>query len=308
VESTRKKKLVFLAVKMSISALLLAVIFRKAGLQSVYSYLLSMDLRFFLASSLLHLLIVYIAALRWGLLLDEKYPPGKLFSLYLIGSFFNNILPGAVGGDTVKIYYLYRETRKGGASFGSVFLDRYIGLAGLFFIGFVSGLFAFSDLKTIGMQWIIPSMIAVFIVVSLIVFGLRIGRRFAVIRDFYEYLHKYRREKRTLLKAFVLSLIIQTISIGVIYVVALGIGQRLTFTALFVFVPIIITVTALPISIAGLGVRESAFVLLFGLVGVPPQESVAISFLWFLAVATASLLGLIEYLRFRNTRSGQAAG
>src|SRR5512144_2072272 len=95
----KKKKLLFLALKVSVSALLLAVIFRKAGLQDVYSHLRSMDLRFFLAASLIHLVIVYFASLRWGLLLEEKYPSGKLFSLYLIGSFFNNILPGAVGGD-----------------------------------------------------------------------------------------------------------------------------------------------------------------------------------------------------------------
>jgi uncharacterized membrane protein YbhN (UPF0104 family) len=300
VESAKKKKLLFLALKVSVSALLLAVIFRKAGLQDVYSHLRSMDLRFFLASSLLHLLVVYIAALRWGLLLDEKYTSGRLFSLYLIGSFFNNILPGAVGGDTVKVYYLYRETRRSGTSLGSVFLDRYIGLLGLLFIGFVSGLFAFRDLETVGMQWVIPLMTAGFIVASLMVFTLRIGRRFAVIRDFYEYLHKYRGKKRTLLKAFFLSLVLQTISIGMIYLVALGIGQRLTFPALFVFVPIIMTVITLPISISGLGVRESAFVLLFGLVGVPAQESVAVSFLWFLSVAAASLTGLVEYLRYRN--------
>ena len=303
-ESSKKKKLLFLALKVSISALLLTVIFRKVGLQNVYAHLRSMDLRFFFAASLLHLVIVYFASLRWGLLLDEKYPSGKLFSLYLIGSFFNNILPGAVGGDAVKVYYLYRESRRGGASFGSVFLDRYIGLMGLLFIGFVSGLLAFRSLESIGMQWVIPSMTAAFMLISLTMIGLRIGKRFTVIRDFYEYLHQYRRKKKTILKAFALSLLIQTTAIGIIYVVALGIGIRLTFTALFVFVPIIITVTTLPISIAGLGVRESAFVVLFGLVGVPSRESVAISFLWFLSVAVASLAGLVEYIRFRNAGLG----
>ncbi|HEX9113075.1 MAG TPA: lysylphosphatidylglycerol synthase domain-containing protein, partial [Nitrospirota bacterium] len=187
-----------------------------------------------------------------------------------------------------------------------VFLDRYMGLLGLLFIGFVSGLLAFRSLASIGMQWVIPSMTAVFMLVSLAVFGLRIGRRFAVIRDFYEYLHRYHRRKKTILKAFVLSLVIQTATIGMIYVVALGIDLRLTFTALFVFVPIIITVTTLPISIAGLGVRESAFAVLFGLVGVAPRESVAISFLWFLCIVAASLVGLVEYIRFRNAGSGGA--
>ena len=56
----------------------------------------------------------------------------------------------------------------------------------------------------------------------------------------------------------------------------------------------------LPISISGLGVRKSAFVLLFGLTGVPAKASMSISFLRFLSIVTASLIGLVEYLRIRR--------
>ena len=38
---------------------------------------------------------------------------------------------GAVGGDAVKAYYLYKETGQGGSSLGSVFLDRYVGYLAL---------------------------------------------------------------------------------------------------------------------------------------------------------------------------------
>ena len=54
------------------------------------------------------------------------------------------------------------------------------------------------------------------------------------------------------------------------------------------------------ISISGLGVRESAFVLLFRLTGVPAEASMSISFLWFLSIVAASLIGLVEYLRIRR--------
>jgi len=282
---------------------LLAFIFRKAGLQNILSHLGTMDLRYFFLSSLLYVAIVAIAAVRWSFLLESRYSMRKLFSLYFIGSFFNHILPGSIGGDTVKMYYLYRDTKKGGSSFGSVFLDRYIGLFSLLTMGLTAGIIAFDELKAVRMQWVIPLLFTANIVGSAIFFGFRIGKRFSVVADFYDYFHTYLRRKMVLVKVFILSVILQVLSIGMIYLIALGLGQQLSFTALFVFVPIIVTVTTLPISISGLGVRESAFVLLFGLVGVPAQESASISFLWFLSIATTSLIGLVEYVRFRRESS-----
>jgi uncharacterized membrane protein YbhN (UPF0104 family) len=103
-----------------------------------------------------------------------------------------------------------------------------------------------------------------------------------------------------LLKAYGLSLIIQLLSVLMIYLIAMGIGRTLTFTALFVFVPFITIITMIPFSISGLGIRESAFVLLFGLTNVPPQDSTSISFLWFLSIVTVSLIGLVEYIRLQR--------
>ncbi len=291
------RTILLFAVKAVISGLLLTLIFRKAGLQNILAHFREMDPRFFILSSILYLGTLYLSAIRWGLLLRGGHPRGKLFSLCLIGSFFNNLLPGAIGGDAVKVYYLYRDTQEGGKSIASVFMDRYVGFLALLSIGLFSGFAAFRDLETVHMAWVTPLLFAGFLVGSLVVFGMRIGRRFAAVADFHDYFHDIIRDPKTLGKAFALSLAIQTMSITEIYVIALGIGQHPSFSALFVFVPIIFTVTMLPVSISGLGVREGAFVLLFGLTGITAQASTTISFLWFLSVAAPSLLGLVEYLR-----------
>jgi len=301
VTSKKLRNALPLALKMTVSAFLLTFVLRKVGLQNILSHLKNMDLRFFFLSSLIYVLTVVLASLRWGILLNNSQPRIKLISLCLIGSFFNHFMPGAVGGDAVKAYYLYKETGRGGSSLGSVFLDRYVGYVALLSIGLISGIAGYGELKALGLHWLTPSLFILFLAGSLLFFGLRIGRRYKAVADFYDFFHDTLRDRRAIGQAFLLSLLIQVLTILEIYAVSLGLGQQPSFTALFVFVPLIITVMMVPVSISGLGLREGAFVVLFGLTGISAEASAAISFLWFLSVATGSLPGLFLYLRIQGS-------
>ena len=299
--SKKLSNALLLALKITVSGFLLTFVLRKVGLQNILSHLGTMDLRFFFLSSLVYLLTIFLASLRWGILLKRSQPVKKLFSLCVIGSFFNHFMPGAVGGDAVKAYYLYKETGHGGSSLGSVFLDRYVGYCALLSIGLFSGIAGYGDLKALGLHWLTPSLFILFLSGSLVFFGLRVGRRFKAIADFYDFFHDTLRDRRAIGKAFLLSLVIQVLTILEVELISLGLGQHPSFTALFVFVPIIITVMMVPVSISGLGLREGAFVVLFGLTGISAEAGTAISFLWFLSVATGSLPGLFLYLRIRSS-------
>ena len=63
-----------------------------------------------------------------------KIPLGRVIQLSYIGYFFNNFMPTAVGGDIVKAYYAYKQTKKAAKSFISVFMDRFLGLFSFIFI------------------------------------------------------------------------------------------------------------------------------------------------------------------------------
>ncbi len=299
-----KKGILSLILKIGISSLLLSYIVKKAGPGSVIKHMQAMNPWFFLLAVIIYIGIALLVALRWRILLDHRYPARKLFSLHMIGNFFNTILPSTMGGDAIKAYYLYRETKSAGDSFGSVFLDRYLGLAARLSLGLFSGMAAFPNLQEIGMQWVVPAIFLVFLAGSAVVFRFRIGERFAAIADFYNYFLLHIKNKQIIFRTFLLSLVIQMLLILMIAAVASGIGQRLSFTELFVFVPIIMTIMIMPVSISGFGVREGAFVMLFSLTGIPAPISLSISFLWYLATAVASLIGLVEYLRYRKKSAG----
>ena len=299
--SPKVKKTVIFALKFLISGTLLYFVLSRAGIGRVLSLLRDINLMFFGAAVLIYLFSQAIASIRWRLLLMDKLALVRLFRLYLLGSFFNTFLPGLVGGDAVKAYYLYKESGKGTQAMASVFMDRYIGFCSLMALGLFFYPVALKYITGTWVQWLLPLIVLCFITASLVIFGLRLGRSVKFLEDIYGYLHSYRRKSGVLLKTFLLSLTIQLVMVLSVYIIALGLGQKIPLLPFLVFFPIIVTVSTVPISISGLGIREAAFVLLLGILGVKPDVATAISFAWFLSIATGGLAGLYEYLRGSRT-------
>ncbi|MCX8070385.1 MAG: flippase-like domain-containing protein, partial [Thermodesulfovibrionales bacterium] len=268
----------------------------------------------FITAVLMYLLQIVISTSRWSLLIETSPPFLKLYSLYLIGSFFSIFLPGLVGGDTVKAYYLNKYLKGQNASNGeqegesptlvvsiaSVFMDRYIGLIAIILIVVLVFPFSIVYLKDTIFIWIVPLFFVAFASVSFIFLRFKIGQRYNFIANFYKYFSFYIKKKSVLINTLLLSFFTQITGMIAVYILSIGLGIKLTIMAIAVFLPIIILVSFIPISIAGIGLREGAFVFFFGIVGVSSDQALTLSILWFLSSCTASLFGLIEYLRIKK--------
>ena len=256
----------------------------------------------FISAILLNVLAQFVSTLRWRLLLPEGLGLGKLFSLYMIGSFFNIFLPGIIGGDAVKGMYLYRETGKGSLALASIFMDRYFGFVVLIAICAIAFPFGYKYLQGSRIEWLLPFTIFFFIVGSLLFFSLKLGRRIKFFSELYNYFYLYRNQRGVIGKALILSTFVQLAGIIAVYILSLGLGTHIPFIAFLIYLPLIILFSMLPISISGLGVREGAFVVFFGLIGVKPETATAISLSWFITMSAGSLIGLIEYIRYKKNR------
>ncbi|MEK7864195.1 MAG: lysylphosphatidylglycerol synthase domain-containing protein, partial [Nitrospirota bacterium] len=135
---------------------------------------------------------------------------------------------------------------------------------------------------------------------SFAIFRLRLGKGIKALSEFYGYFSEYSSQKALLIKTLMLSCAIQVMAILSMYIIARGLGQHIYLSYFFIFFPIIVTISTLPISISGIGLREGAFVLLFGMAGVKPEMATAMSFAWFLSTASGGLVGLFEYLRLKT--------
>ncbi|MCL4477205.1 MAG: flippase-like domain-containing protein [Nitrospirae bacterium] len=296
----RPNKIIILFVKILVSGGLLYAVISRTGIDKVLSTLRGIYIPSFILAVLIYICAVFISTIRWRLLLHERFGLGRLFSLYFIGSFFNHLLPGIIGGDAVKAYYLYRDTGKGASAIASVFMDRYMGFTALMLVGLIAFPFGFGYFRGSYIEWILPLIVLLFIAGSFVVFGLRVGRRIKFLSGFYDYFAIYKEKKAVIVKTFLISVVVQAIVIFAVYALCRGLSVNVPLLPLFIFVPVISTIATIPISISGLGVREASFVLLFGFLGISPAQATAVSFAWFLSVATGSLPGLIEYLRFKK--------
>lgn len=298
----KPNKILLLGLKLTVSFVLLYIVLSRTGPQLVYSTLRGMNPFAFISAIILYIFSQFISTLRWRLLLPEKVGIKKLFSLYLIGSFFNTLLPGLIGGDAVKGFYLYKAIGKGSLTLASIFMDRYIGFVTLILICMAAYPFGYSYLQGSHAVWTLPLIVLIFVITSLLIFGLRLGNRMMILSEFYKYFHSYRNKKGIIVKTLLISVFVQLSGILAVYILATGIGEHIPFLACLVFLPLIIMFTALPISISGIGIREGAFILFFGLIGVMPNVATAISLSWFLTGVACNFLGFVEYVRYRREK------
>ncbi len=252
----------------------------------------------FLAAALIYILSQLASTIRWKLLLPEKFTVGRLFSLYMIGAFFSSFLPGVIGGDAIRAYYLNKDAKKMSLTLASIFMDRYLGYVSLMIIGISCFPFALGYFGGTAYKWLMPLIFAAFVIGSFFFFGLRLGKRFRSVSEFYDYFSSLWTKKAVIVKVLLISSVIQFMNFFMVIILASAMGEKIPLLVLFVFLPIIITITTLPISISGLGVREGSFVILLGLLGVRPEVSTSLSLAWFFSVFAGSLPGLVAYMRY----------
>jgi uncharacterized membrane protein YbhN (UPF0104 family) len=118
---------------------------------------------------------------------------------------------------------------------------------------------------------------------------LRLVRRLGKVEEVYESIHAC--GLKAIAKALAVSLVLNVMLVGTNYLVARALGVTISVWYFVLFVPILSVVLMLPISMSGLGVREGAYVYLFGQAGVPTAQALTMSLLIYALRVVAALVG-----------------
>src|SRR6266576_1929730 len=267
---------------------------------------------------LAYVVVEAAAAFRWHVLLKVQgihLSFWRLSGLFLIGMFYNQFLPGGTGGDIIKSYYLLKETqdKKAGALLAVVF-DRLIGLVALVAItGTLIGLrydFLSQTTETRQLLWIllvvlsasIAGLLTTFVITGFNLFHLlpeKFPGREKLIEISAAY-HLYARHWRATLVAFGSSIVAHLATFTTFLCAAYALGARIPLINFFAVMPVERTISALPISFAGIGLREKVLqIMLNGLCGVPEAQAILIGSLSFLIILICCIPGAIVYFFYR---------
>ena len=267
---------------------------------------------------LAYVVVEVAAAFRWQILLKVQkirlsFP--RLSGLFLIGMFYNQFLPGGTGGDIMKSYYLLKETpdKKAGALLAVVF-DRFIGLVALVAITVtLIGLrydFLAQTTQTRNLLWLLLFLLGFSVLTLLSTFVIsgfnlfhslpeKFPGRDKLIEISAAY-HLYAHHWRATLVAFGASLIAHLATFATFLCAAYALGAPVPVVNFFAVMPVERTISALPISFAGIGLREKVLqIMLSGLCGVPEAKAILIGSLSFLIILVCCLPGALVYLFYK---------
>jgi hypothetical protein len=116
-------------------------------------------------------------------------------------------------------------------------------------------------------------------------------------------LFRFRRRIPALIKALLVSILIQGSIVIFYFLVAHAMDIALPLDYCFLIIPIILVVQLFP-SINGFGVRESAFVFFFTAIGLSAEQGVSLSFVSTGVIIALSLFGGVIYAtRSRKERA-----
>lgn len=231
----------------------------------------------------------------------------NVFSIGLIGIFFNNLLPSSIGGDAVKAYYAYKITGKKMESFSAVFVDRVLGLFTLIGLAMMALIFFRSQLDNPRVTDAIIAMTLASLLVLAFFASRRVAKRFTFMKflvpsekireklvNLYHSVYGYKQHPVAVGVGIFLSLVSQSLFIILNYFLALSVNASIPMWVFFVLIPVVATVSMAP-SLNGLGVREGAYVYLFSHF-CTSEQAFALSILNFFILITFSIAGGLVYL------------
>jgi uncharacterized membrane protein YbhN (UPF0104 family) len=268
--------------KIVITAALLYYVFSKVPFSSVKIRFINANYWFMGAGVLFYFASMVVSS--WRLLSFFKSIHLRVnckfnFRLYMLGIFYNFLLPGGIGGDGYKIYLLNKKFKlPAKKAFWAIFFDR---LSGLWAIGLI----------VIALKVFVPQ-IDIGITIPLVIFVVGTIAYYIVIRIFFKEF-----SVKQFFKGHLKAVLVQGLQVLTIIMVLLG----QDFTGKFAPYLLAFLVSALaavvPINIGGAGARELVFQKSAGFFHIDAGLGIYLSISFFLISLIVALTGIYYLLR-----------
>jgi len=262
---------------------------RWANLKQIFG---EMNLWFFAGALVVFVFCQALIGLRWWILLRTQsvfIPFWAAVRLHFLGTFYNNFMPGSVGGDLVRAWYVKKHSDRWFQAALSVFVDRAVGLAStlaiaIFFyilflrgrgIQFTAGGRGFIDTAS-KYKWIFFGVALGAAAIPVLLSSHNKGRKLLakswlkirtlgikLARKLKDSIVLYSRKPLSILTAFGLTVFLQMVTITGFWFLGVNLGVNVSLKYYYVFFTLTWVLGAVPVSIGGAVVVEFMLAFLF---------------------------------------------
>jgi hypothetical protein len=333
-ESTKRKSLFPTWLRFVLSAMIIAFLFTKVDVSLFASIIAKANPVWLLVGLFLIFLEQIAVCVAWRAMLASKgykIPFWTMLHIIIVSNFIGFVFPSTAGADVVRVFGLSKYIDSASEAFSSMVIFRVSGYVLMFTIALISATL-FADrlpdapvIKAISIALAIGFLLGF---LALIFSGKALGileialkkigmdNLYSKIETLYKAFSFYLGHKGAMKVAFVGALFMQLERIFYVYVISLALGLEIDMAAICLFVPMIMALTLIPVSISGIGVREGGYVFLFGYAGLSTAQAMSLSVLGFaLAIFYVTLGGLVYWWfgfpggkTVRDIKAGEYAG
>ena len=261
-------------------------------------------------------LLVYLSAIKWSYFIDSfglKVPVFHLFNLYLVGYFVNLLAPSYIGGDVARSWYVGKKIGQHNALTATI-LERYTGLVAM--LGLATIFIWVVDLVTWPIRIVVLTAALGIVAITLMALSDRSIKIISKIRQLeplikhvikiQDGLRLAKRDKPLLIKALLLSFLFHSFTVVNVLTAAAAIGWiDPPIIDLFVVLPLILLIGAIPLAPNGLGLQEGAYLYFLTGIGATPSQALAIGIILRAKGYILAILGGVVWfcLRIRKEAS-----
>lgn len=300
---------------------LFVFILRQVNLESTLGLLKQADWKYCLAALAILVFMIYIKGIRWSLLLKMqgyRYSFWNCFLVYMGSMYWGNITPGRAG-DFVKVLYLKADLKQSvGFGMTSVLVDRVFDLYILLILGCL-GILIYPMPADPRLIQLVEIFFGLLVLATFLLFNRRIGevlikavfqkvlgnqlkkKASRAFKDFHKGMEAF--YSPALLVPALLSVISYVLAFGACSFLASAIGLHISIFYLAFSISVVNIVSLL--TFLGMGTREGALIILFGLISLTREQALAYSLLLFfigtvLFTFVCFLCFLLKPIRWKN--------
>lgn len=302
----KMKKRISLILKILVGLIILITLSYKVGISDIIKHMEQFNPLYLIIILPLYILIIFFGTLNLLLLLKSsklRIKFKKLLRYYFTSWSMGLFIPGKLG-EFSMVYFLKKENIGIGKGLAILLVDQILTLIVLGILSMVSVIIIFH----IKSMWI--GILAILVIMGLLIISKTNKKLRILIRKFILRKHEKKftgfakivgfliRERKSILIINLLITIIKYILHAlVLYVILISIGGKFSLWMILIISSLAKAIGLIPITINGLGVKESVAVYIFGIVGL---DASLVTAMYITTMIISYVVGIVGVLTFKK--------